>query len=54
MLADFVERKRQEVGFTLNEELLRNVSLPEPAYMPPDYESPEPEEEEPPPPLPKL
>lgn len=54
MLADFVSRKREELGFTINEELLRNVRLPEPEYAPTEYEEPEPEEEEAPPPLPKI
>jgi parvulin-like peptidyl-prolyl isomerase len=54
MLADFVNRKREEVGFTLNEELLREVWLPKPEYAPTEYEEAEPGEEEPPPALPKI
>jgi hypothetical protein len=54
MLADFVERRREEVGFRLNEDLLRSVWLPEPVYAPAEYDETEQGEEEPPQPLPKI
>jgi len=54
MLSDFVTRKREEVGFTVNEELLRDVWLPDPTYARPEYEEVEPGEEEPAPALPKI
>ncbi len=54
MLSDFVALKHKEVGFTLNEELLRKVWLPEPGYAPAEHEEVEPGEEGPAPPLPKI
>jgi parvulin-like peptidyl-prolyl isomerase len=54
MLAEFFNRKREEVGFTLNEEILRSVPLPEPDYAPVEYDEAAPVEEQPPPVLPKI
>ena len=54
MLADFVSGKREELGFSIDEELLRTVWLPEPKYAPAEYEEVEPDEEEAPEALPKI
>ena len=54
MLSDFVTQRQEATGFTVNEELLRNVRLPEPEYAPVEYEEVEPDEEEPAPVLPKI
>jgi parvulin-like peptidyl-prolyl isomerase len=53
-LSEFVSRKREELGFRVDEELLRTVTLPDPEYAPADYEETEPEEGEAPSPLPKI
>jgi parvulin-like peptidyl-prolyl isomerase len=54
MLSEFVKQKQDEVGFTLNENLLREVWLPMPDYTRPEQQESEPGEEDLPPPLPKM
>jgi parvulin-like peptidyl-prolyl isomerase len=56
MLTEFVDRKQDEIGFTLNEELLRDVRLPTPEYARRRHKAGvvSEDEEEPPTVLPKL